>query len=46
MKIADDVADQLAKSHQQVLDALVDGDRERLAAWWPTTARSWGRRAS
>lgn len=34
MKIADDVADQLAKSHQQVLDALVDGDREtrRLVA--------------
>ena len=30
MKIAEDVADQLAESHQQVLDALVDGDRERL----------------
>jgi len=30
MKIADDIADQLAESHRQVLDAFLDGDRETL----------------
>jgi hypothetical protein len=30
MKISESIADRLAESHQQVLDALVDGDRERL----------------
>ena len=30
MEIAQDIADQLAESHQHVLDALLDGDREAL----------------
>jgi hypothetical protein len=30
MEIVENVADQLAEAHQRVLDALIDGDRERL----------------
>jgi hypothetical protein len=30
MKISETIADQLAQSHQRVLDALVDGDRASL----------------